>query len=282
MKETEIKEQLSQAKKTIDLLQEELNETQQGLMLLTLELEQRVDERTAQLIAANQELEAFSYSVSHDLRAPLRAIDGFSQAILEDYAPELDEQGKAYLERICSGVQRMSQLIDDMLSLSKVTRSEMHYEEVDLSEMAKSILNDLCQNAARENLKITIAKKLLARGDKVLLRSVLENLLGNAWKFTAKKANPSIELGRGKNNEADLFFIRDNGAGFDMKYKDKLFAPFQRLHTLQEFEGTGIGLASVYRIIARHGGEIWAKSTPGKGATFYFRLGSGDRRKRER
>jgi PAS domain S-box-containing protein len=254
-------------------------------------LEQTVAERTIRLEAANKELEAFAYSVSHDLRAPLRGIDGWSQALLEDYADKLDERGKGYLATVRGETQRMGQLIDDMLELSRVTRAEMRAETVDLSALAGSIITELRRRAPAHPLEIIIAPALKAPGDARLLRIALENLLGNAWKFTSKRAQGRIEFGvmekwstgavasTRKSNAPTLehantpvFFVRDNGAGFDMAYAHKLFAPFQRLHKPSEFPGTGVGLATVQRIFNRHGGQVWAESAPDCGATFYFTL----------
>lgn len=236
------------------------------------ELEQRVIERTSQLEAANKELEAFSYSVSHDLRAPLRGIDGFSQALLEDYSGQLDAQGKEYLERVRAGTQRMAQLIDDMLNLSRVTRGEMRRETVDLSDLALKIAAELQKTDPERKVDFVIAKRLSATGDARLLRIVLENLLTNAWKFTGKNPQAFIQIGVSQNNGPPVYFVRDDGAGFDMAYADKLFGVFQRLHGATDFKGTGIGLATVQRIIHRHGGRVWAEGKVGQGATFYFTL----------
>ena len=236
------------------------------------ELEQRVRERTAELTAANKELEAFSYSVSHDLVAPLRAIDGFSRMIEEDYGALVDARGKGYIDRIRSGTQRMQQLIDDMLALSRVTRNEMKRDTVNLSGIAASILNDLKQLQPQRSVATHIALDISANGDPNLLRIALENLLRNAWKFTAKHAAPTIEFGTLHEGDKPVYFVSDNGAGFDMTYAGKLFGAFQRMHKPQEFEGTGIGLAIVHRIIQRHGGRIWAEAEPERGATFFFTL----------
>jgi signal transduction histidine kinase/HAMP domain-containing protein len=238
---------------------------------LNVELEQRVVERTAQLEAANKELEAFSYSVSHDLRAPLRSIDGFSQALQEDYGEKVEGQGKDYIRRIRAATQRMADLIDALLTLSRVTRSEIRLEEVNLSRLARTIATDLQKIQPDRQAEFIIAEGLTANGDARLLRIVMENLIGNAWKFTSKKKNVCIELGSLKQDDGKLaYFIKDNGAGFDMAYADKLFGAFQRLHGTEEFSGTGIGLATVQRIIHRHGGRVWAEGEPEKGATFYF------------
>ncbi len=242
---------------------------------LNEELERRVAERTALLEATNKELEAFSYSVSHDLRAPLRGIDGFSQALLEDYADKLDATGRDYLERLRAGSQRMAQLIDDMLGLSRITRSELRREAVDLSAMAREIAEELRKSQPERCVEFIIAPDIVADGDPKLLRLMLGNLLGNAWKFTGKHTTARIEFGRKEQEGEAVFFVRDNGAGFDPAYSGKLFGAFQRLHSVAEFEGTGIGLATVQRIVHRHGGRIWAEGEVEKGATFYFTLTPG-------
>jgi len=226
----------------------------------------------AQLESANAELEAFAYSVSHDLRAPLRSLDGFSQALLEDYADRLDAQGTDYLQRVRSGSQRMAQLIDDLLNLSRVTRAQMRMGSVDLSALAEGIATELRKSDPSRRVEFAIAPALVVHADPGLLGVVLENLLGNAWKFTGKRLGARIELGVTPHNGRPTYFVRDNGAGFDMTYADKLFGAFQRLHGSGEFEGTGIGLATVQRIIHRHGGRIWAEAAPDHGATFYFTL----------
>ncbi len=242
-------------------------------------LARRVRERTAALEAANKELEAFSYSVSHDLRAPLRALNGFSQALLSQYGPQLDAQGRHYLERIQASAQRMGDLIDDLLTLSRITRREMTRQPVDLSALAREIAAELQAREPQRQAEFNIADGLTTEGDPHLLRIALENLLGNAWKFTGKREQTFIEFGKiergraGDSLSPHTFFVRDNGAGFDMAYAGKLFAPFQRLHGLEEFPGTGIGLATVQRIVARHGGRVWAEAAVEQGATFYFTLG---------
>ncbi len=236
-------------------------------------LERKVIERTVELAAANKELEAFSYSVSHDLRAPLRSIDGFSQALLEDYAGSLDNRARDYLNRVRAATQRMGHLIDDMLMLSNVTRTEMRRETADLSALAADVLADLQKNEPERKIDWHIEPGLIAQGDAHLLRVVLVNLLSNAWKFTSKTANAKIEFGAMRNTEGmPEFFVRDNGAGFDTAYADKLFGAFQRLHLTSEFPGTGIGLATVQRIVHRHGGQVRGAGVPGQGATFYFTL----------
>jgi signal transduction histidine kinase len=221
--------------------------------------------------AAN-ELEAFSYSVSHDLRAPLRAIDGFSQALVEDEGDRLSPKGVDYLRRIRAGAQRMAELIDDMLRLSRVSRAEFKKERVDLSQIASAVMAELRRNDPDREVTVTIADNIIASADARLIKITFENLLGNAWKFTAKTAAPTIEVGVEEENGEPVYFVRDNGAGFDMKYADALFGAFRRLHTDKEFPGTGIGLATVQRIIHRHGGRIWGEGSVGNGAWFRFTL----------
>ncbi|MBI4498822.1 MAG: GAF domain-containing protein [Chloroflexi bacterium] len=242
---------------------------------LNAELEQRVVERTAALEAANKELEAFAYSVSHDLRAPLRTIDGFSQALLEDYTDVVGDEGKDYLQRVRNASQHMARLIDDLLMLSRVTRSELHREPVDLSALARSIVAEFQERQPKRRVTVTVADGLAAEGDARLLRVALENLLGNAWKFTSKRADARIEFGVTRQDTTPVYYVRDNGVGFDMAYADKLFGAFQRLHSPTEFEGSGIGLATVQRVVRRHGGRIWADAAVNQGATFSFTLGEG-------
>ena len=239
---------------------------------LNAELEQRVAERTAQLAAANHELEAFSYSASHDLRAPLRSIAGFSEALLEDCADQLSGEGRDYLQRICAATQRMGQLIDALLDLSRVTRREVHRKPLDLSALATAVAAELQRLHPDRRVTVVVQRQLFADADPGLLRCVLENLLGNAWKFTRKHTAARIEFGVVPATVPPVYFVRDDGAGFDMAYADKLFIPFQRLHTQAEFEGSCVGLATVQRIVHRHGGRIWAQGEVEGGATFFFTL----------
>lgn len=232
----------------------------------------QISERTVQLEAANKELESFAYSVSHDLRTPLQSMDGFSQALMEDYAGKLDAQAVEYLKQIRSSSQHMGQLIDDLLKLSRMSRAPMRMGQVDLSAMAARITAKLAASESGRQVKFIIPDKVLGFGDETLLEVALQNLLSNAWKFTSRTASAVIEFGTNENDGRTTYFVRDTGAGFDMQYVDKLFGPFQRLHSDREFEGTGIGLATVHRIITRHGGRVWAEGQVGRGATFFFTL----------
>jgi PAS domain S-box-containing protein len=240
---------------------------------LNAALETRVRERTAELEAANKELEAFAYSVSHDLRAPLRAIDGYSRMLFVDYADRLDDDGRTFIDNVRQSAQNMAHLIEDLLQLSRVTRAELKRSRVDLSALGQAILNEYARQEPERATSVQMQPSMAAYGDPNLLRVVMENLLGNAWKFTSRTTSPRIEAGCSRADGATVYYVRDNGAGFDMRYVDKLFQPFQRLHAPSEFEGTGVGLATVQRIIRRHGGHIWAESAVDEGATFYFTLG---------
>jgi len=247
--------------------------TEKEILRLNTELEQRVQERTAQLEMTNQELEAFSYSVSHDLRAPLRALNGFSQILLEDYGAQLDENGKGYLNRIRNSSVFMGKLIDDLLQFSRVTRSQIHIEDVDLCKIANDVLAELRASQPERNVDVILPEICVARTDNNLMYISLGNLLRNAWKFTGKREQAKIEFGVMEENGVKTYYVRDNGVGFDMAHTHKLFQAFQRLATAEQFEGTGIGLALVQRIIHRLGGRVWAEGAPDQGATFYFTLG---------
>lgn len=251
------------------------------LLVLSRERAERasldIEAANRELEATNRELESFSYSVSHDLRAPLRSIDGFSQILLEDYADSLDEEGADYLGRVRAASQRMGQLIDDLLTLSRTARVSLRREAVDLSEIAGSVAAELRRRDPERGIEFVITEGVRASGDPRLLRVALENLLGNAWKFTARTPEAKIEFGAIRSSERAAYFVRDNGAGFDMAYAGKLFGAFQRLHSPEEFEGTGIGLATVQRVIRRHGGDVWAVGEVSTGATFYFTLTGGVR-----
>ena len=232
------------------------------------ELERHVRERTAELVAANRELEAFSYSVSHDMRAPIRAIAAFSGILLGDHGGELSAEARRLLERIAGSAEHMGALIDALLELSRLMRRPLQRERVDLSAVAERLLRETGGRSPDRVVRTAVQPGLSAVADSVLLRSVLENLIGNAWKYTARTTRASIEFGR----EGGEFYVRDNGVGFDMAYSDKLFKPFERLHSAEEFPGTGIGLATVDRILRRHGGRARAEGAPGRGATVYFTL----------
>ena len=313
--------ELAELAATFNYMTSRLHATQQQLMQneaelkqLNLELERRVVERTRQLEAANEELESFNYSVAHDLRSPLRSIDGFSRVLSNKYHDQLDATGKDWLERVCRASQRMGCLIDDLLQLSQVARSTMMLEQVDLSKMAENVADDLRKINPERQVRFTLQQGLSVQADPGLLRAVMDNLLGNAYKFTGRKAVAEIEFGTCGIDQDDLsgvgrvstrhdismgggvglkpdlqsgigeervFFVRDNGEGFNMEYAHKLFGAFQRLHTIGEFEGTGIGLATVQRVIQRHNGRVWAEAAEGQGATFYFTLPQRERGKNE-
>jgi signal transduction histidine kinase len=237
------------------------------------ELERLVSQRTADLTATNHELSTFAYSVSHDLRAPLRAIDAFSQALLEDLDATLDAQGKDYLRRIRTNTGRMAQLIDDLLQLSRLTRTELYIDAIDLSAMAHGVAADLHRDEPQRDVRWEIQADLHTLGDRTLLQVLLENLLGNAWKYTGRRAAAHIAFGTTVADGETVYFVRDDGCGFDLAFVDKLFRPFQRLHTVDEYAGDGVGLATAQRVVRRHGGRIWVDAAPDRGATFYFTLG---------
>jgi len=241
------------------------------ILRLNVELERRVLHRTGQLETINKELEAFSYSVSHDLRAPLRSIRGFSEVLLERYSDKLDARGQEFLRRATQSCEHMERLIEDLLKLSRVTRGQIQRQAVNLSQLAEAIVCDLRKAEPERTVEVMVAPGLETQGDERLLRIVLDNLLRNAWKFTSKRSDGRIEVGSISGSEP-AFFVRDNGVGFDMSYATRLFGVFQRLHTVTEFPGTGVGLATVQRIINRHGGRTWAEAVLNEGATFYFTL----------
>jgi PAS domain S-box-containing protein len=254
----------------------ERRQAQQDILHLNASLELRVRQRTSELVKTNEELQAFSYSVSHDLRSPLSSIDGFSSLLGKEMGnSEATSRSKLYLARIRAGVLQMGDLIDAMLSLAQVSRGNLRWDQIDMSALAQSILNGYQEQAPERQLQLDIQPAVMARGDRALLKQVLDNLLGNAWKFSGQQPQPRIAFHCTTNPEGEtVYSVQDNGAGFDMAYSDKLFGAFQRLHTTSEFAGNGIGLATVYRIVARHGGRVWAESAPGQGATFSFTLGS--------
>jgi PAS domain S-box-containing protein len=247
---------------------------EEEIRAINIKLEQRVQERTAELQVANRELEAFSYSVSHDLRAPLRSINGFSRILLEDYQTKLEPAALETVLTIRAASQRMGQLIDDMLTLARVTRAEIRRSKIDLSALATTVAAEERAEHPDHSVTLEIEPALTTAGDPILMRAVLQNLFANAWKFTSKEPSARIEFGRMTTEAGPAFFIRDNGVGFDPQYGHKLFKTFQRLHSREEFPGTGVGLATVQRVIDRHGGRVWAESAMGRGATFYFTLSS--------
>jgi light-regulated signal transduction histidine kinase (bacteriophytochrome) len=254
-------------------------ETNRWLERLNAELRREISAKeslAAQLQEANASLESFSYSVAHDLRAPLRAISGFSDALIEDLGETVKPTSARFLQRISAGAIRMGHLIDALLGLARVSRVELARSSVSLSDLAGTVLEHLKASESARVIEAVVEPDLVAQGDPALLRALLENLIGNAWKFTSKTDQARIEIGRAPSDAEPAYFVRDNGPGFDMAYAAKLFEPFQRLHSSQEFPGTGIGLATVHRIVRRHGGRIWAEATVGGGATFYFTLPKGD------
>lgn len=258
--------------------EEQLRELNASLNERAQELNRDLINKAQELEFINKELEAFAFSVSHDLRAPLRSLNGFSQALLEDYHDQLDETAQDYLDRIKKNSDRMARLIDDILHLSRISRTEMRYQQVDLSALAESVMEDLQFADPQREVALQIQPDLKAVGDPTLLRVVLQNLLGNAWKFTSKTPSPRIEFGKLPDDPRGVFYVMDNGAGFDMQNMERLFGVFQRLHKNADFEGTGVGLASVQRVVHRHGGKVWAQGEVGKGATFFFTLGQHQER----
>jgi signal transduction histidine kinase len=270
---------LEKAKREIDIAGENLaslsrnimerREAEEKILALNVELELKARE----LEASNKGLEAFCYSVSHDLRAPLRTIDGFGRFLADEEGTRLSDRGKDYITRMRRGCERMGLIIEDLLKLSRVVREEVSFREFDISSLAKSVAQELRAADSNRNLKFLACGPEIVEGDERLLRIAIENLLQNAWKFTSKTDNATVEFGVTRADGGRVFFVRDNGAGFDMKYYDKLFRPFERLHSESEFPGTGVGLASVQRVVERHGGRVWAEGKVGEGATFYFTLG---------
>lgn len=250
-----------------------LLESQDEVRRMNADLEHRVAARTLQLESANRELEAFAYAVSHDLRAPLRSMSGFSQIVFENAPPSLDEKNLDYLRRIRDASLRMSALIEDLLNLSRISRSEMTPRPTSLTQIATEAAATVRDRYPGREVELTIAPDMIVQGDTRLLRIAMENLLDNAWKYSAHVDHARVDVGYRQDERERVFYVRDNGTGFDMAYSGKLFGPFQRLHAESEFPGTGIGLVTVQRIIARHGGRIWAEAQPGLGATFYFTLG---------
>ncbi len=265
-------DEISQLGKAFNTMLETIETQQEDLINTNINLEVEVTKRTKELQLANRELESFNYSVSHDLRAPLRAISGFSQIVNEDYSEILDNEGKKLLSRIQDNTRHMVELIEALLTLSRLGRAEINYSTINLSEMALNIINTLKELDPKRHIEFSHPEKLTATGDPILVKVVFDNLLSNAWKYTSKQKNTKIEFGQLIINGEKTFFITDNGAGFDMNFADKLFSAFSRLHSRDEFPGTGIGLATVRRIINRHEGRIWAESKPNEGATFYFIL----------
>jgi light-regulated signal transduction histidine kinase (bacteriophytochrome) len=259
-------------KATLSIL-EELSAAQGEIGALNAELEVRVDQRTAELVVANHNLEAFAYSVAHDLRSALRALSGYSEALTEDYADRLDDTGRWYADRIQAATERMGKLIDDLLLLAQVSRTDMNTEPVDLSAEVTAIRTELHAREPGRAVRFAIHGGVRVTADRSLIRTVLQNLIENAWKFTAKRQDATIEFGTATTGDSRVCcYVRDNEAGFDPAFTGKLFEPFQRLHAVSEFPGTGIGLPSVQRIVERHGGRVWAEGAVDQGATFYFTL----------
>ena len=250
----------------------ERKRAQEALQKLNGELEQRIRDRTAQFEVANSELEAFCYSVSHDLRAPLRAIDGYGRMLVEDYRDRLDAEGQRILDVISSETRRMGQLIDELLAFSRLSRANLEPEDIDMTVLAREVIGEQTSQSSERALQLELKPLPPARGDWAMMRVALGNLLSNALKFTKNRPDAAIEIGGKMESGQAVYYVKDNGAGFDMRYADKLFGVFQRLHTNEEFEGTGVGLALVQRIVLRHGGHVWAEGKVNEGATFYFSL----------
>ncbi|MHA1211422.1 MAG: sensor histidine kinase, partial [Candidatus Heimdallarchaeota archaeon] len=253
-------------------IEQRITKSEEEYKVLSEHLEEKISERTQQLEEVNTELKAFSYTVSHDLRAPLRSIMGFSNLLGDEYSQVIDDKGKDYLERIIKSSYRMNEMIDDLLTLAQISRANIKLEDINLSELAHDIMDELVQVYPEQKIDYQIQENITANCDNKLIHIVLENLLGNALKFSIVNANPKIIFGMDKQDNRVVYYIKDNGAGFDMSYYDKLFGLFQRLHSSTDFEGTGIGLTTVKRIIDRHNGKIWAEGEVDKGATFYFTL----------
>ncbi len=269
-------EMLEQIQERDNALQRARDELEQRVSDRTHDLtvaNQQLSERTHELMSANRELEAFSYSVSHDLRGPLEALNGFTYVLLKKYGPSFDSQTRELIEHIRNSGRRMSELIDDLLNLSRVTTSVLHREQIDLSSLSRSIMDDLCRREPGRQVEFVAPKTADALADVSLMRIVLENLLGNAWKYTSQHGHARIEFGEAQKNGQTAFFVKDDGTGFDPQSANRLFQPFQRLHSMAEFPGSGIGLATVKRIIQRHGGQVWAEGATGQGATFFFTVG---------
>ena len=268
--------QLEAANLELEIEIKERHRAEDEVRRLNADLERRVEERTVELADAIKQLEAFSYSVSHDLKAPLRAISGYSKILLEDYGPQLELEARAHLNSIVRGAERMGQLIQDLLAFSRLGRNKMSSSSIDMDDLARSVFDNLKSDAPERKVECSLQRLPPTRGDRAMIRQVLVNLLSNAIKFTKPAANASIEVGcLGHEADLNIYYVKDNGAGFDMRYSDKLFGVFQRLHSVREFEGTGVGLAIVQRIVQRHGGRVWAEGRVNEGATFHFTLPSG-------